>query len=118
MPLRGPLRVRALVCVRCPLTGQPAAVTEPAVAAEVHQALDVHLHLAAEVALDLVSASRSSRICLISPSVSSSVFLFGGMLGLLADLARAALADAEEVRERVRDVLVAGEVDACDTSHS
>ena len=48
----GPLRVRALVWVRWPRTGKPAAMTQPAVAAEVHQPLDVHRDLAPEIALD------------------------------------------------------------------
>src|SRR5215472_2702758 len=43
------VRVRALAVDR-----QAAAVPQAAVAAEVHQALDVHLDLAAQVALDLV----------------------------------------------------------------
>ena len=35
--LAGPLRVRALVCVRWPWTGRPAAMPQAAVAGEVHQ---------------------------------------------------------------------------------
>ena len=73
-------------------------MTEAAVAAEVHQALDVHLHFAAEIAFDLYSVSRSSRMRLISPSVSSSVFLVGGMFASLADLSRERVAHAVEVR--------------------
>src|ERR1700690_1211972 len=37
-----------------PVDRQPSAVTEPPVAAKVHQALDVHLHLSAQIAFDLV----------------------------------------------------------------
>jgi hypothetical protein len=40
--------VRAL-----PVNREALAVTEAAVAAEVHQALDVHLHFAAQIAFDL-----------------------------------------------------------------
>ena len=52
---------RARVGVRAlPVDGAPA-VTEAAVAAEVHQALDVHLHFAAEVAFDLVVGLEDAR---------------------------------------------------------
>ncbi len=50
---RGPLRVRALVCVRCPRTGKRAAMSQTAIATDVHQALDVHLDALAQVAFDL-----------------------------------------------------------------
>ena len=43
--------VRALAMDR-----QPAAMAQAAIAAEVHQALDVHRRLAAQIALDLVVA--------------------------------------------------------------
>src|SRR4051812_18055297 len=43
------VRVRAL-----PVDREALTVTETAVATEVHQALDVHLHLTAQVAFDLV----------------------------------------------------------------
>src|SRR5580698_4213556 len=46
---RAGVRVGALSVDR-----EAAAVTEAAVAAEVHQALDVHLHFATKIALDLV----------------------------------------------------------------
>ena len=54
--LAGPLRVRALVWVRCPRTGKPAAMTQPAVAAEIHQSLDVHGDFAPQIALDHIVA--------------------------------------------------------------
>ena len=49
----GPLRVRALVLVRWPRTGQAAAVPQALVAADLDLAADVGLHLAAQVTLDL-----------------------------------------------------------------
>ena len=54
--LAGPLRVRALVCVRWPRTGRPRAMAQAAVAAEIHQPLDVHRHFAPQIALDRVVA--------------------------------------------------------------
>ena len=44
--LAGPLRVRALVWVRWPRTGRPRRWRRPAIAAEIHQPLDVHRILA------------------------------------------------------------------------
>ena len=52
----GPLRVRALVWVRWPRTGRPLAVAQAAIAAEVHQPLDVHRDVPAQIALDPVVA--------------------------------------------------------------
>ena len=60
----GPLRVRALVWVRWPRTGQALAVAEALPAADLHLALDVLLDVAAQVALDLevvVDVVRGSR---------------------------------------------------------
>ena len=48
----GPLRVRALVWVRWPRTGQALAVADALVAADLDLALDVLGHVAAQVALD------------------------------------------------------------------
>jgi hypothetical protein len=93
------------------------AVTEAAVAAEVHQALDVHLHFAAQIAFDLVF--RLEELADLLDVAFRQLF---GLLRridacLLADIERGLLADAVQVRKRVRDVLVVGEVDACNTSH-
>ena len=54
--LRGPLRVRALVRVRCPRTGRLFAVPYAAVAADVHEPLDVHADVGAKVSLHRVFA--------------------------------------------------------------
>src|SRR5262245_24748056 len=92
-------------------------VTEAAVAAEIHQALDVHLHFAAKVALHRVVSFED----LADPLDFAFRQRFGELgrsnPGLLANLSGRGLADAVEVPERDGDVLVAGEVDACDTSH-
>ena len=52
MAFAGPLRVRAFVCVRWPRTGQIPAMPQAPVAAKIHQALDVHLRVAAQITLD------------------------------------------------------------------
>ena len=54
--LAGPLRVRALVWVRWPRTGRSAAMAQAAIAAEIHQTLDVHAGLATQVAFDQIVA--------------------------------------------------------------
>ena len=54
MAMRGPLRVRALVWVRWPRTGQAAPVADALVAADLDLALDVLLDVPAQVPLDLV----------------------------------------------------------------
>jgi hypothetical protein len=104
--------VRALATDR-----QAAAVTEAAVAAEVHQALDVHLDLATEIALDAVLGLEqlADALDLVLGEILGLLVL--GDPCLLADLLREGAADSVEVRKRVRDVLVAGEVDACNASH-
>ena len=51
-PLRGPFRVRALVLRALAAHRQVAAVPQAAVAADLHQPLDVHRDLLAEVAFD------------------------------------------------------------------
>ena len=50
MALAGPLRVRALVWVRWPRTGRLLRWRKAAVAAQIHQALDVHGGVAAQIA--------------------------------------------------------------------
>src|SRR5690606_3519243 len=69
--------------------GEPAAVTEAAVAAEVHQTLDVHGDLAAEVTLDLevlVDALADGADVVLVQVVRP---LVGGDAGHAADLVRA-----------------------------
>jgi hypothetical protein len=56
---RGPFLVRALVCVRWPRTGRPRRWRDPAVRADVHQALDVHRDLGAQGTLDAIQRSIS-----------------------------------------------------------
>jgi len=68
--------------------------------------------------------ARASSSCLeqLADLADVAVRELLGLLGLgdaraLADLPRERAPDAVQVREGVRDLLVTGEVDACDTSH-
>ncbi len=58
MVFLGPFRVRALVFVRWPCTGRPLRVAQAPVAADLGQALDVHGHIAAQVAFHNVVDAR------------------------------------------------------------
>src|SRR5262245_9373319 len=98
--------------------GQTAAMPRPAVAPEVHQALDAELHVAAKIALD--PEVRLDRVADLADVVL--VEIVGALVARDArvgehDLSRVAT-DAVDVRQRNFDPLVAGEVDACDSSHS
>src|ERR1019366_6185748 len=52
VPRRGPLRVRALVCVRCPRTGRLGGCAQPPVGTHLDVPLDVHRDFFAQVAFD------------------------------------------------------------------
>src|SRR5690606_36483985 len=88
------------------------------VAADVHEALDVQLHLAAQVALDLVVA--------VHDLAQAGDLGLGGVLdprggvdlGLGEDLLGTGPADAVDVRQRVHDAIRARQVDTCDSSHA
>src|SRR5262245_1436788 len=106
---RARVRVRPL-----PAHRKAAPVAQPAIAAEVHEALDVHRHLAPQIALDLVlglediaDAADLVLVEVVGPLVERDV-------SLLQDLARERLADPVDVSERDFHPLVAREVDACD----
>ena len=47
----GPFLVRALVLVRCPRAGKPLRCLQSAIAADVHQSLDVHRDIPAQISL-------------------------------------------------------------------
>jgi len=104
--------VRAL-----PVDREALAVPEATVGAEVHEALDVHLHLAAQVALDLVLGvdDLADRLDLLLGQLVD--LLVEGDLGPSADLLRGGASDTVEVRERVDDVLATRKIDARDTCH-
>ena len=96
---------------------QALAVTQAAVAAQVHQPLDVHLHVAAQVALDAV-VGVDDLADRLGVHLTQVVDLRGRVdLGARTDLAGRGKTDAVQVRQRVEDVLATGEVNACDTCH-
>ena len=97
--------------------GEPTTVTQTAVAAEVHEALDVHLNLAPEIALDAVLALDDVTESLDLRVGELLDLGLGVDLGFATDLLSLALADAEDVGKRVSDLLTAGKVDACNTGH-
>src|SRR3974377_2009558 len=89
-----------------------------AVALNIDEALDVHLDVFAEIALD---------VALVLDHLADVVYLFfteilnlleGVHLGLLKDLQRARVPDTEDISERDPGLLVAGQIDASNTCHS
>src|SRR5262245_41300585 len=122
---RAPLQhalARALPAARVgvrplPVYRQAAAVPEAPVAAEIHETLDVELHLTAQVALDLVVGVEdlADGLHLRVGELLDALVL--GDLRLFTDLLRGRPADAIEVRERVGDMLAAGKVNTGDTCH-
>ena len=108
----GPLRVRALVRVRCPRTGRPRAVPDALVAADLDLAPDVGGDLAAQVTLDLVVGL--DVVAQLHDLIVGQVL--GALVGIDAGgrqrLRRAGPAHPEDVGERDLHPLLAGEVDA------
>jgi hypothetical protein len=115
---RGPFRVREFVLVRCPRTGKSANVPLPAVAADVHQTLDVLLHVAAQIALNLVVVLDVQR--------DSADFFFGQVphanIGIDPTRDRIARArcrpDAVNIRQRKFNALLRRNIDTSNAGHS
>src|SRR5262245_5533233 len=110
---RARIGVRALAADR-----QAAAVPQTAVAAQIHQALDVHGDVAAQVtlhhvvAIDRLADLQDLRVGqVIDPALV-------GNADLAADLLRELRADAVNVLKRDDDALLRRNVNACDTSHA
>src|SRR4051794_25276305 len=112
-PLAGArARLRALTVHR-----QPAAVAQPAVAADLHQPFDVLGALTSQVALD--------HEVLVDVAAELGDFLFGQVphlrvaidLEQAQDRLRGGATDTEDVRQADLDALLAGKVDACDPCH-
>ena len=73
---------------------------QTAIAAQVHQPLDVHRDIATQVALDLESRSIISRIRPTSASVSSLTRRLGSIRDFVENLPRAVRPDTEDIGER------------------
>ena len=110
---RAGVRVRAL-----PPHGQVPAVAAAAVGADLHEPLDVHRDLLAEVALDAALG--------VEDPGDAAHLLLGEVLdpharldaGLAEDLVRAGGTDPVDVGEGDLHPLLPREIDACDASHS
>src|SRR5512146_2983511 len=108
---RARVRARALAADR-----QSLAVAHAPVTAEVHQPLDAHRHLAAEVALDGELADVLAQ--LVHLRVGQVLDLRARRhAGGDADRLRARPADAVDRRQRDLGVLVVRNVDACNACH-
>src|SRR6266481_4572692 len=96
---------------------QSAAMTQAAIAAEIHQPLDVDTGLAAQIAFDHIVAVdhfadlQNFLIAQLSDAAISRD------LNLLHDFGRALLADAMDVLKRDQDALVGRDVHAGNTGH-
>src|SRR5262245_45573065 len=97
--------------------GQAAAVAQAAVAAQVHQPLDVHRHLAAQVAFDdevaidgLADLQDLGIGQLVHPARVGNADLRADVLGELGP-------DAVDILERNNDALLRWNVNASNTSH-
>src|SRR4029077_4780278 len=97
--------------------GQAATMAQAAVAADLHQALDVLRALAAQVALDrhLVVDAVTQLGNLVLGQVTH--VRVGADAELVEDVVRRRPADAVDVREADLDALVERDVDPGDTSH-
>jgi hypothetical protein len=92
-------------------------VTNPAIAAEIHEALDVHRNLATEVALDRKFRDHLAQAADLG---FRKVLHLRGRTDVrrFASEQRPVSADAENVRQSDSDVLVRRNVDASDTCHA
>src|SRR3982075_746999 len=96
---------------------QSAAMTKAAIAAEIHQTLDVHAGLATQVAFDQIVAVdhfADLQHFLIAQLRHAAII---GNLDLLQDVGRILLADAMDVLERDQDALVGRNIHAGNTGH-
>src|SRR3954470_20897359 len=113
-PLAGArIRLRALTVNR-----EPAAVAQPAVAADLHQTLDILGTFATQVAFDhqvLVDEPAELRDLVLGQVAHLRVAID---LERAQDRLRGGATDAEDVGEPDLDALLAGEVDACNSRHS
>jgi hypothetical protein len=92
-------------------------MTEAAVATDVHQALDVHRGLAAQIALDGVQPDLVADLLEIGVGQIFDFFAVGNATGL-ANFASAAATNAEDGRQADFGMLMRRNIDTSDTSHS
>src|SRR3954468_23177540 len=103
----------------CALTTnwETPAVTNPAVAADVHESLDVHRDLGAQGALDtkvfLDRLAKPIHVGIVQVANS----LLGIDVGRLQNAARGGASDSEDVREADFDLLLAWQIHARNTRH-
>src|ERR1043165_2668188 len=96
---------------------QAAAMTQAAIAAEIHQTLDVDAGLATKIALDQIVAVdhfADLQNFLVAELADATL---RGNLHLLDDLGRVLLADAMDVLERDQDALVGRDIHTGNTGH-
>src|SRR6185295_17534287 len=96
---------------------QTAAMTQAAIAAEVHQTLDVDAGLAAKIAFDeIVAVDHFADLqdFLVAQLADATI---RRDLDLLDDLGRVLLADAMDVLERDQNALVGRDIHAGNTGH-
>jgi hypothetical protein len=92
-------------------------MTEAAVATDVHQALDVHRGLAAQIALDGVQPDLVADLLEIGVGQIFDFLAVGNATGL-ANFASAAATNAEDSRQADFGMLMRRNIDTSDTSHS
>src|SRR6516165_11054790 len=96
---------------------QPAPMAQAAIAAEIHQALDVHADLATQIAFDHVVAVdhfADLQNLLVGQLTDATV---SGNLHLLHDLGRRLRTDAMDVLERDQHALVGRDIHTGNTGH-
>src|ERR1700716_1037870 len=92
-------------------------MAQAAIAAEIHQALDVHAGLATQIAFDQIVAVdhfTDLQHFLIAQLIDPTFF---GNLDLLHDLGGILLADSMDVLERDQDALVGRDIYTGNTGH-
>src|SRR5580698_6701308 len=96
---------------------QPAAMAQAAIAAEVHQTLDVHADFATKIALDQIVAVdhfADLQHFLVAQLADATV---SGNLDLLHDVSGMLLTDAMDVLERDHHALVGRDIHTGNTGH-
>src|SRR6185437_1419520 len=113
--LRGALARACIGVGALAADGKAAAMAQAAIAAEIHQALDVHRHFAAQIAFDeKVAVDRLADLDdlgvgqVVDAALRRDADLVADLLGR---------ADAMDVAQADHDPLLGGNIDAGDTCH-